>query len=240
MPCNQEKRMRANFERALSPIFFVALLLCFFASLFSPTRAADEPKETWVFLGDSITAADQYTRLVQQALADAKKPLPAFVNAGKGGDTAAGMIKRLDRDVLSKKPTLVTLSAGINDSRLNVSEAEYEKTVTELADRITQSGAKLVIMTTTILGKGREDRAATCEKYDAILHAIAAKYQAPVAEVKQTMRTGDDGKSPLLNTDQVHPTLAGHKLIARALLDALGYRDLPVPTELPPKLDKRN
>ena len=44
-------------------------------------------------------------------------PVPRFnvVNAGVNGDTAAGVLKRLDHDVLAPKPRLVILSIGTND-----------------------------------------------------------------------------------------------------------------------------
>lgn len=38
-----------------------------------------------------------------------------FINAGWGGDTAAGGLKRLDRDVFVHKPTVVTVAYGVND-----------------------------------------------------------------------------------------------------------------------------
>src|SRR6266550_5310454 len=100
--CTQMKR---RFEFYLcSAVFYLWLIL------FSFSAAA---AERIVFLGDSITDGDTYPQLVRQALAEAGKNVPICINAGIGGDTAAGMLKRLDRDVFSRKPTLVTLSAGI-------------------------------------------------------------------------------------------------------------------------------
>jgi lysophospholipase L1-like esterase len=185
--------------------------------------------ERIVFLGDSITDGDTYPQLVRQALAEAGKDAPICINAGIGGDTAAGMLKRLDRDVLSRKPTLVTLSAGINDSRGPVSEASFERDITAIADRVTQANVKLVVLTTSYLGRGREDRAALTEKYDVILRKVAAAHQAPVAEVKQLMTAAHAKRVELLQEDQVHPTFAGQAVIARAVLDALGHADVPVP-----------
>ena len=71
-----------------------------------PVFAEDGPRRL-VFVGDSITDGHTLPLLVRQALADAKKPVPVVINAGVAGDTAAGMRKRLERDVLSRKPTLV-------------------------------------------------------------------------------------------------------------------------------------
>jgi lysophospholipase L1-like esterase len=201
-------------------------------SVFTLAALSSGAAERIVFLGDSITHNDTYQRLIVQALKDAGQEPPTCVNSGIGGDTAAGMLKRFDRDVLAHKPTMMTLSAGINDSRLNVSDADYEKTITAIADRATKNNIKLVILTTTILGKGREDRAARTERYDAILRKVAAAHGAPVAEVKAIMSAARDKGETLLDKDQVHPNLAGHRLIARAVLDALGHKDVPVPAGL--------
>jgi lysophospholipase L1-like esterase len=213
--------MKRRFEFNLcSSVFYLWLIL------FSLSAAA---AERIVFLGDSITDGDTYPQLVRQALAEAGKDVPICINAGIGGDTAAGMLKRLDRDVFSRKPTLMTLSAGINDSRGPVSEANFERDITAIADRVTRANVKLVILTTTYLGRGREDRAALSEKYDVILRRVAAAHQAPVAEVKRLMTAAHAKRVELLQEDQVHPILAGQALIARAVLDALGHADVPVP-----------
>src|SRR5579884_287728 len=68
------------------------------------------------FLGDSITDGNTYPCLVCDALNDAGIGKMTVINAGIGGDTVHGMRLRLERDVLVFRPTLVTLSAGANDT----------------------------------------------------------------------------------------------------------------------------
>jgi lysophospholipase L1-like esterase len=72
--------------------------------------------DTVVFLGDSITAARTYGKVVENYTVlrypDRKV---RFVNAGRGGDTAAGGLRRLDSDVFAHKPTVVTVAYGVND-----------------------------------------------------------------------------------------------------------------------------
>ena len=74
---------------------------------------------TLAFLGDSITAQGQgnhngYVYLVMRALAaDGISVKP--IKAGIGGHKSDNMLARLDRDVLSKKPDVMTVSCGIND-----------------------------------------------------------------------------------------------------------------------------
>src|ERR1700737_4817680 len=57
--------------------------------------------DTVVFLGDSITAARTYGKIVENyTLLRFPDRKVRFINAGWGGDTAAGGLKRLERDVL--------------------------------------------------------------------------------------------------------------------------------------------
>jgi lysophospholipase L1-like esterase len=72
--------------------------------------------DTVVFLGDSITAARTYGKIVENyTLLRYPDRNVRFYNAGWGGDTAAGGLKRLDRDVFSLDPTVLIVAYGIND-----------------------------------------------------------------------------------------------------------------------------
>src|SRR5262249_7693143 len=65
--------------------------------------------------------------------------------------------------------------------------------------------------------------------FNAALRRVAKKHGLVVAEVNALMRKGGPG---LLEPDQVHLTFAGYRVMARAVLDALGPRDVAVPKEL--------
>lgn len=69
-----------------------------------------------VFLGDSITAARGYTKIVElYTLMRHPELRVRFWNAGQGGDTASGAVARLERDVFAHGATVVTVAFGIND-----------------------------------------------------------------------------------------------------------------------------
>ena len=78
--------------------------------LFAATACADyalEDGDTVVFLGDSITAARTYGKIVENyTLLRFPQRKVRFINAGWGGDTAAGGLARLDRDVFERGATL--------------------------------------------------------------------------------------------------------------------------------------
>ncbi len=72
--------------------------------------------DTVVFLGDSITAARTYGKIVENyTLLRFPGRKVRFVNSGRGGDTAAGGLKRLDRDVFAHGATVLIVAYGVND-----------------------------------------------------------------------------------------------------------------------------
>lgn len=68
------------------------------------------------FLGDSITAERTYGKLIENyTLLRFPEREVRFLNLGIGGDTAAGGLARLERDVFDRGVTLLTVAYGIND-----------------------------------------------------------------------------------------------------------------------------
>lgn len=181
-----------------------------------------------VFLGDSITDGHTYPLLVQQAFREAGQPVPLAINAGIGGDTAKGMRARLDRDVLSRQPTLVTLSAGINDSLHDVPLTNYAADVTAIADRLAAEKIPLLILTTSVLGPTKTNAMARLAEYNAFLRDLARQRGLRVAEVHGLMEKA----TGILEPDEVHPNYDGQRVMARAVLDALGHKDVAVPEKL--------
>src|SRR4051812_26703506 len=71
------------------------------------SKFALHDRDTVVFLGDSITAEGTYAKVIEQyMLLRFPERKIHFINAGIGGDTAAGGLKRLDRDVFSRGATV--------------------------------------------------------------------------------------------------------------------------------------
>ena len=101
-------------NRNLAAGLIVSLLCGAFAS--GGDDFAIRDGDTVVFLGDSITAAKIYGKLIENyTLLRFPDRKVHFINAGRGGDTAAGGIKRFEHDVLAHHPTLVTVAYGVND-----------------------------------------------------------------------------------------------------------------------------
>lgn len=72
--------------------------------------------ETAVFLGDSISAGGSYQTMISDYyLTRFPDRTIRFVNAGRPGDSARGSLKRLQEDVIDKRPTAVAVMFGMND-----------------------------------------------------------------------------------------------------------------------------
>ncbi len=120
-----------------------------------PGTAADfalRDGDTVVFLGDSITAARGYGKVIENyTLLRYPQRKVRFINAGHGGDTAEGGLKRLERDVFGQGATVLTVAYGINDIGWGMKADAWEpggpwdaqagvvKELTEARDRITVS-----------------------------------------------------------------------------------------------------
>ncbi len=94
------------------------ILILAFSFAFATARADYFLKDgdKVAFLGDSITAARGYSKIVEHyTLMRFPGRRVEFVNSGQGGDTASGSLARLERDVFSTHPTVVIIAFGIND-----------------------------------------------------------------------------------------------------------------------------
>lgn len=126
---------------------FSKLLACAAFGLFSLIGSAaargDEDfalqdGDTVVFLGDSITAAGAYGRVIENyTLLRFPERQIRFLNAGWGGDTAHGGAERLERDVFSQGATVVTVAYGVNDIGWGLrADAEHKQKYLDAIRRI--------------------------------------------------------------------------------------------------------
>lgn len=188
--------------------------------------------ERIVFVGDSITDGHTYPQLVRQALQEAGLPVPTVINAAAGGDTAKAMLARLDRDALALRPTLVMLHAGANDVARGVTSQEFEADITAIAERLRQEKLPAIILTTCITGPANIGREPMLANYDDILRKVARQYGFGIAEVTERMKEARAAGQQLIEADGTHPNYAGQHVIARAVLDALGRQDVPLPSAI--------
>ncbi len=222
-----------------------------------------------VAFGDSTTAtASDWAPEIKTVYADC---LPAalaphgfeavVVNAGIGDTTTRQAVERLDRDVRRYHPDLVVVQFGINDSWIDVdlgkqeprlSRAEFRENLTVIAQRLSQDGAQVVLMTPNPMRwrdpfyvkaftqhPGLLDVHAVrgidrlLDVYATDVRDVAGAHSLPLVDVFAAFE--DYGRVPgrsideiLLAGDGIHPNEAGQRLVCQLLtkkiLEVLGVR----------------
>ena len=182
-----------------------------------------------VFLGDSITDGNTYPSLVPDALRQAGLERMTAINAGIGGNTAAEMAARLERDVLVHRPTLVTFSSGGNDAARGVSPEQFEQDVRGIIECIRAQQIPMILLTTVDRSTiHKRPVAAVHDRYDEAFRRLAGAYELRLAEVGARMHEDAEAGHAQLAPDG-HPGYQGQRMIAHAVLDAMGYGEVPVP-----------
>src|SRR6476646_9510086 len=180
-----------------------ALLLA--AALCVPAApAADAPLakgEKIVFLGDSITAGGVspkgYVTVIKNKLNEKHKELGiAVIGAGISGNKVPDLQKRLEKDVLAKKPTLVVIYIGINDvwhgekdPARGTPKDKYEAGLKEIIGRIKDAGARVVLCTPTVIGEKKANKLdAQLDEYADVSRKVAKETGARLCDLRQPFR----------------------------------------------------
>ena len=201
------------------------------AKTLTPKVAPFKRSDRIVCIGDSITDGFSYPLMIKQALQEAGQPTPTIIDGGVANDTAKDMNARLERDVLPRHPTFVTFMAGTNDGLRGVTPEMYEAEVAAIAKRLRAHNISMLFLTPPIYGPKHLDAEKNLAGFNEVLHRLATKYNDRVAEVNAAMQKARARGEELLETDNVHPNYAGHRVMARVVLDALGYTAVPLPAE---------
>jgi lysophospholipase L1-like esterase len=228
--------------------FLRTLLLSAVILALGVTVQAEDPKpiqlkkgDRIIFLGDSITQGGGgktgYITLIKNALDEKHKDLAIeVVNAGISGNKVPDLQKRVEKDVIAKKPTLVFVYIGINDvwhgegNPKNGTQPEaFEAGLKEVIGKITASGARVILCTPTVIGE--KTNAKVDEKLDAysdISRKVAKEPGLPLCDLRKAFvghlkENNKEGKdSGVLTGDRVHLNPAGNKLVAETMLKTLG------------------
>jgi lysophospholipase L1-like esterase len=202
-------------------------------------RLPFEPGTTVVGLGDSITDDLQSWFEVLRHLLAERRPSEGIrlINAGISGDTTSGLLGRV-LEVLEGAPGWILTLIGTNDvpfvreppTKTLVSPEETGKNLRALRDLAkAQSGAHLVWMTPppAIEDRTYEDpsltpqqpvwRNADLREVARLVHEVAG--EDPLVELWEVF--GDPAEPEFLLPDGLHPSLAGQKAIAAALVERL-------------------
>lgn len=151
------------------------------------------------------------------------------VNKGIGGETAAGTLARLDRDVLSLHPDLVIWQLGTNDALGKVDAKVFGMQAVEGIKRIRESGADLMLLEPQFLPKQVGN--ATYAAYVDAVRALGAAHGVPVFRRSEVMKHWLDSKQftpdTMLSSDQLHMTDASYRCLAELMANAIVPAAMP-------------
>src|SRR6266446_2566401 len=123
-----------------------------------PAARQLEPKkgDRIIFFGDSLTAlaikdahvpeGKGYVPIVRAALKEREVDVDAVAT---GGHKVTDLLKRVDQDVVAKKPTIVVIQIGVNDASAGVTPEMFKSQLEELIGKLQQGGARVIQCTCT-------------------------------------------------------------------------------------------
>lgn len=198
--------------------------------------------ERIVFLGDSITAGgvgpQGYVTLIKNQLKERHADLGITVfGAGVSGNKVPDLQKRLERDVLSKKPTLVVIYIGINDvwhgesnPKKGTSKENFENGLKDIIGKIKDAGARVILCTPSVIGEktgGGNSLDARLDEYSDIGRKVAKDTKVQLCDLRKafaehlTKHNASNKANGILTGDRVHLNAAGNALVASVMMKSL-------------------
>ncbi len=195
-----------------------------------------------VFFGDSITQLGVkpggYVTLIRDSLLARHPGLGIdVIGAGISGNKVPDLQRRLQRDVLDKKPTVVVIYIGINDvwhwvtpGLKGTPKDEFEAGLKEIIAAIQKGGARVVLCTPSVIGEkndGSNPQDAMLTEYSDISRRVAGEtgsklcdLRAAFIEYLKSHNPGDVEKG-ILTVDRVHLNDQGNRFVAEQMLRSL-------------------
>jgi lysophospholipase L1-like esterase len=212
--------------------------------------AADDPAATTVelkkgdrvlFFGDSLTelagkeepkqhVTKGYVRIVQERLREAHKDKDIKVSwVATGGHTVPDLLKRVDRDVIAKKPTIVVIQIGCNDAR-RIPKDQFKTGLEELIDKLQKADIRVIQCTLTSVGErhdGTNKDDPKLDEFAEVQRGVARAKKVPLNDLRKAFVTywkennKDNKASGVLTYDGNHFNQTGMDFVAEQMLKKL-------------------
>jgi lysophospholipase L1-like esterase len=184
-----------------------------------------------IFFGDSLTALalkpNGYVSLVRDELTKKHPDLALEIGAvATGGHTVPDLLKRMDKDVLAKKPTIVVIQIGCNDAR-RIPKEKFKDGLEELIDRLHKAKIQVIQCSLTSVGEkhdGSNKFDPQLEEFAEIARKVAVAKRVPLNDLRQAFvehwkkHNKDNKPSGILTYDGNHFNDTGHQFVAEQML----------------------
>jgi isoamyl acetate esterase len=212
----------------------------------SPAVADDDPAHKQVelkkgdkiiFFGDSLTAlagidgpkekgvTKGYVRIFREAIREKHKDLEVDWVA-TGGHTVPDLLKRVDKDVIAKRPTIVVIQIGCNDAR-RIPKDTFKSSLEELIDQLQREKIQVIQCTLTSVGEkhdGTNKDDPKLDEFAAVEREVAKAKGVPLNDLRRAFvehwkkNNPDNKPSGILTYDGNHFNDAGHRFVAEQML----------------------
>jgi lysophospholipase L1-like esterase len=198
-----------------------------------------------VFFGDSITDQRLYTTFTETYVVTRfPRTNISMVHSGWGGDRVTGggggpMDVRIWRDVLPYNPTVITVMLGMNDGRYRAfDQAIFDEYTVGFKHIVDMFKRQLPAARITLMQPSPYDDATRAPMFEGGYNQVLVRYgdflkqmaadqklgladiNTPVMEALKKANATDPTNAAKILPDRVHPSPAGHLLLAEALLKA--------------------
>ena len=180
----------------------------------APAAQATVAKKTIVFLGDSLSAGSgvkpqqAFPALVGEKVRERGLPFEV-VNAGVGGDTTAGGLRRLDW-LLQRKIDVLVLELGGNDGLRGLPVRNIKANLQAMIDKAKAKNPEVKIVVAGMQmppNIGADYR----EEFRQAFYDVAKENDATMIPF---LLEGVGGLREFNQPDLIHPNPAGHKIVA--------------------------
>ncbi len=204
-----------------------------------------------LFIGDSITDCERakpageglfhalgrgYVSFVDALLQTVYPELGIrVVNTGISGNNVVDLQGRWQEDVLDRRPDWLSIMIGTNDvwrqydapfqKEWHVYPEQYEATLRELVEQSKPQISNIVLMTPFYLESNKQDKMRkTMDEYGAIVRKVAEQTQVRFVDTQAAFDVVlEELYAATLAWDRVHPSAAGHMVLARTFLNSVGF-----------------
>ena len=161
-----------------------------------------------------------------------------LIGAGISGHKVPDLQRRLERDVLGKKPTVVIIYIGINDvwhwnRNRGTEKSAFDAGLRDLIRKIRAASARVILCTPSVIGEktdGSNRFDEMLDDYSTVSRRVAADTGTQMLDLRAQflshLRThnSDNAAKGVLTGDSVHLNPAGNRFVADRMLEALGLR----------------
>src|SRR5207253_3362056 len=168
-----------------------------------------------------------YVNIVREKLQEKHKDKNIEVDwVATGGHTVPDLINRVDKDVISKKPTIVVIQIGCNDAR-RLPKEQFKSSLEELIDKLQKANIQVIQCTLTSVGEkhdGTNKDDAKLDEFAEVERQVAAAKKVPLNDLRKAFvdywkkNNPDNKPDGILTYDGNHFNDAGNKFVAEQML----------------------